>query len=81
MYHNDMRRLSFRYTCFYPRIFRLPGSGIFARSALRLRNDSRLGRSARFMPATPSRRVSRFMPDPVATGLIERVDAWRMPAP
>ncbi|MGH8157142.1 MAG: hypothetical protein ACREPQ_03405 [Rhodanobacter sp.] len=42
-----------------------------------LRTDSRLGRTFSFMPASPRRFMSAFQPDPIATELIERVDALR----
>ena len=47
------------------------------RVTLMLRTESRLGRNVSFMPASPRRFMSAFQPDPIATELIERVDALR----
>ncbi|RDS83310.1 hypothetical protein [Dyella psychrodurans] len=49
------------------------------RITLMLRNDTRFGQHINFMPAIQSASfVSSFKPDPIATELIERVDALRM---
>ena len=47
------------------------------RLTVMLRIDSRFGRSFSFMPASPRGFMSAFQPDPIATELIERVDALR----
>ncbi|MEP6898363.1 MAG: hypothetical protein ABI870_07515 [Rhodanobacter sp.] len=47
------------------------------RLTVMLRTDSRFGRSFSFIPASPRGFLSAFKPDPVATELIERVDALR----
>lgn len=47
------------------------------RITLMLRGDSRFGRNLTFMPAGPRGFLSGFKPDPIATELIERVDALR----
>lgn len=47
------------------------------RVTLMLRTDSRFGRNLTFMPASPRGFMSAFNPDPIATELIERVDALR----
>lgn len=47
------------------------------RITVMLRSDSRYGRSFSFMPASPRGFLSAFNPDPIATELIERVDALR----
>lgn len=47
------------------------------RVTVMLRTDSRYGRSFSFMPASPLGFLSAFNPDPIATELIERVDALR----
>lgn len=47
------------------------------RITVMLRTDSRYGRSFSFMPASPRGFLSAFKPDPIATELIERVDALR----
>lgn len=47
------------------------------RVTVMLRTESRFGRSFSFMPASPLRFLGAFQPDPVATELIERVDALR----
>lgn len=47
------------------------------RVTVMLRTDSRHGRSFSFIPASPRGFVSNFKPDPIATELIERVDALR----
>lgn len=47
------------------------------RVTLMLRTDSRFGRNLTFMPASPRGFMSAFKPDPIATELIERVDALR----
>lgn len=47
------------------------------RITVMLRTDSRYGRSFSFMPASPRGLLSAFNPDPIATELIERVDALR----
>ncbi|MEO8998320.1 MAG: hypothetical protein ABI227_06970 [Rhodanobacter sp.] len=47
------------------------------RITVMLRTDSCYGRSFSFMPASPRRFLSAFNPDPIATDLIERVDALR----
>lgn len=47
------------------------------RVTLMLRTDSRYGRSISFIPASPRGFLSAFSPDPIATELIERVDALR----
>jgi hypothetical protein len=48
------------------------------RVTLMLRTDSRFGRNLAFMPASPRGFLSAFKPDPIATELIERVDALRV---
>jgi len=50
------------------------------RVTVMLRTNSRFGRSLTFMPASPRRFLSAFKPDPIATELIERVDALRVAA-
>lgn len=47
------------------------------RITVMLRTESRLGRNVSFMPASPRGFLSAFKPDPIATELIERVDALR----
>ncbi|HEV2681433.1 MAG TPA: hypothetical protein VGV14_13095 [Rhodanobacter sp.] len=47
------------------------------RVTLMLRTDSRFGRNLTFMPASPRGFMSAFKPDPIASELIERVDALR----
>jgi hypothetical protein len=47
------------------------------RITVMLRTDSRFGRDISFIPASPIRFMSAFKPDPIATELIERVDAIR----
>jgi hypothetical protein len=47
------------------------------RVTLMLRTDSRFGRDISFIPASPISFMSAFKPDPIATELIERVDAIR----
>jgi len=47
------------------------------RITVMLRTDTRYGRSFSFMPASPRGFLSAFKPDPIATDLIERVDALR----
>jgi hypothetical protein len=47
------------------------------RVTVMLRRDSRFGRNLTFMPASPRGLMSAFKPDPIATELIERVDALR----
>ena len=47
------------------------------RITVMLRTDSRYGCSFSFMPASPRGFLSAFRPDPIATELIERVDALR----
>jgi hypothetical protein len=47
------------------------------RITVMLRTDTRYGRSFSFMPASPRGFLSAFKPDPIATELIERVDALR----
>jgi hypothetical protein len=47
------------------------------RVTLMLRADSRFGRSFSFIPASPRGFLSAFRPDPIASELIERVDALR----
>ena len=50
------------------------------RITVMLRTDTRYGRSFSFMPASPRGFLSAFKPDPIATDLIERVDALRRAA-
>lgn len=50
------------------------------RITVMLRTDTRYGRSISFMPASPRGFLSAFKPDPIATDLIERVDALRRAA-
>jgi hypothetical protein len=47
------------------------------RITVMLRTDSRFGRDITFIPASPIGFMSAFKPDPIATDLIERVDAIR----
>ena len=47
------------------------------RITVMLRTDSRFGRHVTFIPASPIGFMSAFKPDPIATDLIERVDAIR----
>jgi hypothetical protein len=47
------------------------------RVTLMLRTDSRFGRDLTFIPASPRGFLSTFKPDPIATELIQRVDALR----
>ncbi|HEY8683101.1 MAG TPA: hypothetical protein VIM06_08010 [Rhodanobacter sp.] len=47
------------------------------RITLLLRTDSRFGRSVSFMPDSPRGFMSAFQPDPIASELIERVEAIR----
>jgi hypothetical protein len=47
------------------------------RITVMLRTDSRFGRHVTFIPASPIGLMSAFKPDPIATELIERVDAIR----
>ena len=47
------------------------------RITVMLRTDSRFGRNLTFIPASPRGFMAAFKPDPVATELIERVDALR----
>lgn len=47
------------------------------RITLLLRTDSRFGRNVSFIPASPRGFAAAFKPDPIATELIERVDALR----
>jgi hypothetical protein len=47
------------------------------RVTLMLRTDSRFGRNVSFIPASPRGFTAAFKPDPIATELIERVDAIR----
>jgi hypothetical protein len=47
------------------------------RITVMLRTDSRFGRHVTFIPASPIGFMSAFKPDPIATELIERVDAIR----
>jgi len=47
------------------------------RVTVMLRTDTRWGRSFSFMPASPRGFLNAFKPDPIATDLIERVDALR----
>ena len=47
------------------------------RVTVMLRTESRFGRSFSFVPAGPRGFLSAFRPDPIATELIERVDALR----
>jgi hypothetical protein len=47
------------------------------RVTLMLRTDSRFGRNLTFIPASPRGFMSAFQPDPIATELIQRVDALR----
>jgi hypothetical protein len=47
------------------------------RITVMLRTGSRFGRDITFIPASPIKFMSAFKPDPIATELIERVDAIR----
>jgi hypothetical protein len=47
------------------------------RVTLMLRTDSRFGRNLSFIPASPRGFMSAFKLDPIATELIQRVDALR----
>ncbi|WP_199100781.1 hypothetical protein [Dyella sp. ASV21] len=48
------------------------------RITLMLRNESsRLGKTVSFMPAGPRGLLNGFKPDPIATDLIQRIDALR----
>jgi hypothetical protein len=47
------------------------------RVTVMLRTDSRFGRNVSFIPASPRGFAAAFKPDPIATELIERVDAIR----
>jgi hypothetical protein len=47
------------------------------RITVMLRTDSRFGRDITFIPASPIGFMSAFKPDPIASDLIERVDAIR----
>jgi hypothetical protein len=47
------------------------------RITLMLRSDSRFGRNLYFIPASPTRFLGMFKPDPIATELIGRIDTLR----
>ena len=47
------------------------------RVTVMLRTDSRFGRNLSFIPASPRGFTAAFKPDPIASELIERVDALR----